>query len=68
MKIKCEDEDVKNSSRPFEDTFAYVGEIGVCAGRFVLANVLSLSLHYGQRFVGIYSGGFNMGTGDKPIL
>lgn len=68
MKIKCEDEDAKINSRPFEDTFAYVAETGAYAGRFVLANVLSLSLHYGQRFVGAYSGGFNMGTGDELIL
>ena len=68
MKNKCEDEDAKINSRLFEGTFAYVGEIGVCAGTDALANVHSLSQHYGQRFVGVYSGSFNMGTGDELIL
>lgn len=68
MKNKCKDEDAY-IKKEHMDIIVSVVETEVCDGGFrAELIVVSLSLHYGQRFVGIYSGVFNMGTGDKPIL
>ncbi len=68
MKNKCKGEDAY-IKKEHMDIIAGVLETEVCDGGFrAELIVVSLSLHYGQRFVGIYSGVFNMGTGDKPIL
>ena len=68
MNNKCEDKDAY-IIKEHMDIIAGVAETEACDGGFrAELIVVSLSLHYGQRFVGIYSGGFNMGTGDELIL